>query len=378
MTVTTIRGTAFVGGHLHPNVTISLDRQYIATVDLGSDTPSNADANLIVPGFIDLHVHGADGADFMDGTAEAVRTVTAAHLRSGTTALAATTLSASHEDTNRAIDAIVAARRVVAAPGAEIIAIHLEGPFINRGKAGAQHPGSIRPADLREVENWLSRAPDLKWIMTVAPEIPGVIALIEHFRHQILFSIGHTAATYSDAVVAMEAGARHFTHLFNAMLPFHHREPGAIGAALVTPNITAELIADGIHVHPAVLNLAMRLLDRRVILVTDAMRACGMPEGQYKLYSQDVTVAGGAARLADGTLAGSTLTMIDALRNLVELAGVPLEKAIPSTSEIPARVAGVSNRKGCIESGYDADLVVMNRKLEISAVYAAGQEAYLR
>lgn len=375
---TEIRGTAFVGGRLQPNVTITLDRQFIASVDLTGEHQGNADDNLIVPGFIDLHVHGADGADFMDGSVEAVQTVTAAHLRYGTTALAATTLSASHEDTNMAIDSIMKAKGAAIAQGAEIVAIHLEGPFINRGKAGAQHPESIRPADLREVEAWLSRAPDLRWIMTVAPEIPGVITLIEHFRHQMLFSIGHTAATYSDTVLAIEAGARHFTHLFNAMPPLHHREPGAIGAALITPEITAELIADGIHVHPAVLNLAIRTLDRRAILVTDAMRACGMPDGLYKLYSQDVTVKNGAARLADGTLAGSTLTMIDALRNLVELAGIPIDKAIPATSEIPARVAGVSNRKGCIEAGYDADLVVMNRKFEISSVYAAGHEAYRR
>lgn len=373
-----IHGTAYVGGRLHANATISLDGAFISEVELGAETSAEGNEDLIVPGFIDLHVHGGNGADFMDGSPDAVQTVTTAHLRHGTTALAATTLSASHEDISNAIRAISDSKRGAIIQGAEIIAIHLEGPFINRGKAGAQHPESIRPADLREVENWLALAPHLKWIMTVAPEIPGVITLIEHFRHQVLFSIGHTAATYSDAVMAIDAGARHFTHLFNAMPPLHHRDPGAIGAALISPEVTVELIADGIHVHPVMLNLVTRLLDRRVVLVTDAMRACGMPDGPYKLYSHDVTVAGGAARLADGTLAGSTLTMIDALRNLVELAGVPLEKAIAATSEVPARVAGVSNRKGCLEAGYDADLVVMNRKFEISAVYAAGHKVYLR
>ncbi|HKO58277.1 MAG TPA: amidohydrolase family protein, partial [Thermoanaerobaculia bacterium] len=194
------------------------------------------------------------------------------------------------------------------------------------------------------------------------------------FRGRITFSIGHTAADYGDAVAALEWGASHFTHLFNAMSGLHHREPGVVGAALVSADATAELIADGIHVHPAVLRIAARAMPHRVALVTDAMRACGLPDGQYKLYGYDVTVADGAARLANGTLAGSVLTMSGAVRNMVELAGMPIESVIPLATEVPARILGVADRKGKLESGYDADVVLLNEKLGIDRVFARGEE----
>src|SRR5205814_1247534 len=170
-----------------------------------------------------------------------------------------------------------------------------------------------------------NEASHLRWIITVAPEIEGVRALIEHFRDRVIFSIGHTAADYGDAVAALEWGASHFTHLFNAMTGMHHREPGVVGAALVSRDATAELIADGTHVHPAVLNIAATTMPHRIALVTDAIRACGLADGMYKLYGHDVEVKDGNARLTNGgALAGSTLTMHDAVRNMIELAGLPI------------------------------------------------------
>jgi N-acetylglucosamine-6-phosphate deacetylase len=234
---------------------------------------------------------------------------------------------------------------------------------------------SIRPADIQEIDALLKEAPHLRWIITLAPEIEGVRALIEHFRDRVLFSIGHTAGDYGDAVAALGWGATHFTHLFNAMTGMHHREPGAVGAALVAVEATAELIADGIHVHPAVLHIATRSMPNRIALVTDAVRASGMPAGRYKLYEHEFAVSeDGAARLGDGTLAGSTLTMNRAVQNMVELAGLPIEIVLPLATEVPARILNVSERKGRIMRGYDADLVVLTTKFDVSRVIVRGRD----
>ena len=258
--------------------------------------------------------------------------------------------------------------------GAEICGIHLEGPYINRKHAGAQDPASIRVAEIQEVDSLLAAAPRMKWILTLAPEIEGARALMEHFRGRVLFSIGHTSGDFADAVAGLEWGASHFTHLFNAMTGMHHREPGVVGAALASVDATAELIADGIHVHPAVLRIATALLPHRLALITDAIRACGLADGRYRLYGYEITVADGSARLANGTLAGSMLTMTRAVQNMVELAGLPLETVIPMATEVPARILGVSDRKGKLESGYDADVVVLSPKFEVVRVFARGAE----
>ena len=210
--------------------------------------------------------------------------------------------------------------------------------------------------------------------MTIAPEIFGARELVEHFRDRVVFSIGHTEADHAAAAEAMTWGVSHVTHLFNAMTPLHHRDPGVVGAALTAPDVTAELIADGIHVHPAAMRIAVTCMPHRITLVTDAMRACGLPDGEYKLYEYDVTVRDGAARLADGALAGSVLTMGDAVKNMVELAGLPIETVVPLATEVPARVAGVANRKGKLARRFDADVVIMNEKLEIEQVMVRGEE----
>ena len=376
MSVRKFWGRAFIGGEIRGQTLITIEDQQIVEVRPEPQAPLDCIEvqDLIVPGFIDLHVHGGDGADFMDGTDEAVGQITAFHARYGTTALAATTLSGSRNDLHRAVSAIAHAAPAINR-GAEVCGIHLEGPYINAKRAGAQNVGSIRPADILEINALLSAAPQMRWIITVAPEIEGVRALIEHFRGRVVFSIGHTAADYGDAVLALEWGASHFTHLFNAMTGMHHREPGVVGAALVSTDATAELIADGIHVHPAVLRVATRAMPNRIALVTDAVRASGMPEGTYKLYQHEFTVsAGGAARLSDGTLAGSTLTMQRAVQNMVELAGLPIEMVLPLATEIPARILGVSDRKGKIAAGYDADLVILTPKFEVPRVFVRGRE----
>jgi N-acetylglucosamine-6-phosphate deacetylase len=367
-----LHGRAFVDGALRDDVLVTIDGQVIVDVEVTAHVPANADRvrGILVPGFIDLHVHGGDGADFMDAHEEASARILGFHATHGTTALAATTLSASRADLHAAVETIA---HMPASDGAEIVGIHLEGPFINITRAGAQDRASIRPADIHEVAALIAQAPRLKWIITVAPEIDGTRALIEHFRDRVLFSIGHTAADYGQAVAALEWGTCHFTHLYNAMTPLLHRDPGVVGAALTSVDATAELIADGIHVHPAAMRVAVNAMPRRIALITDAMRACGLADGTYKLYEHDVTVADGAARLADGTLAGSVLTMDAAVRNMIELAGLPVETVIPLATEVPARIAGVADRKGKIERRYDADLVEMNERFEVERVWGKGR-----
>ncbi|MDQ3281114.1 MAG: N-acetylglucosamine-6-phosphate deacetylase [Acidobacteriota bacterium] len=368
-------GRAFVDGTLRDDMLISIDDQVIVDVVQTVNVPVNVERidGVIVPGFIDVHVHGGDGADFMDAHEDATARVLAFHATRGTTALAATTLSASRGDVQNAVE-VIARLSGEAGGGAEIVAVHLEGPFINASRAGAQDRASIRGADIHELAALIAEAPRLRWIVTIAPEIEGARALIEHFRDRVLFSIGHTAADHATAVAALEYGASHFTHLYNAMTPLHHRDPGVVGAAFNAINATAELIADGVHVHPAALRIAVNAMPHRIALITDAMRACGLSEGTYKLYDYEVTVADGAARLADGTLAGSVLTMCDAVKNMIELAGFPLETVIPLATEVPARIAAVADRKGKLERRYDADVVALNDRFEVERVWARGRE----
>ncbi|HKH46953.1 MAG TPA: amidohydrolase family protein, partial [Thermoanaerobaculia bacterium] len=289
MSTVLLYGRAFLRGAIVPDVLVTI-RDGTLEVEPVARPPARAQRveGVIAPGFIDLHVHGGDGADFMDADESANERILRFHARRGTTALAATTLSASPGDLRAAVASIARSARAQR-EGAEICAIHLEGPYINRERAGAQDPASIRPPDLQEVAALLALAPEMKWLMTVAPEIEGVRGLIERYRSEITFSIGHTAAGYAEAVAALEWGASHFTHLFNAMSGLHHRDPGVAGAALTSASATAELIADGVHVHPAVLRLAVQAMPLRIALITDAMRACGLVPGTYKLYRHDVT-----------------------------------------------------------------------------------------
>lgn len=373
MTIRRLFGRAFIGGAIQDDTLITIRDGVITDFAQSATAPADAlrTSGLIAPGFVDVHIHGGDGADFMDADTGGNERILDFHARNGTTALAATTLSASARDLHAAVAAIA----LSSAPrGAEICAIHLEGPYINPGRAGAQDRSSIRRAEIREVATLIAEAPGLRWLMTIAPEIPGAREVIEEFRGRVTFSIGHSAADYGQAVAALEWGASHFTHLFNAMTPLQHREPGAVGAALASASATAELIADGTHVHPAVLRIAARSMPNRIALVTDAMRACGMAPGTYKLYDYDITVADGAARLADGTLAGSVLTMRGAVENMVDLAGLPIELVLPLATEVPARILGVHTRKGRIARGFDADLVLLDQKLEIERVVLRGAD----
>jgi N-acetylglucosamine-6-phosphate deacetylase len=367
-----LHGRAFVDGEVREGVTVEIDGAGIAAVRVGKPAPKGGKHvdGLLVPGFVDLHVHGGAGADFMDGTVEAVRRVCAFHARHGTVALAATTLSAGRAEITAAVTVAAAVARDPWPGEARVAGVHLEGPYLNPAKAGAQDPASLREVDRSEVEEWLKAAGDLPVAMTVAPEVPGVLELIAELSSRVTFSIGHTEADEDLTQRALAAGARRFTHLWNAMPLLHHRRPGVVGAALASAGATLELIADGHHVHPLLLAACARLAPQRVALVTDAMRAAGMADGLYALARLEVEVRGGTARLPSGALAGSRLTMDAAVRTMVDDAGLPLETVLPLAGEVPASALGLP--KGRIALGADADLVELDADLRVTRVWIGG------
>lgn len=335
----------------------------------------DAQGLTLAPGFIDLHVHGAVGFEVMDADPEGLRAMARFFARHGVTAFLPTTWTASG-------DAILKALKVVgdcqgATPdGASILGAHIEGPYLNVNKCGAQDPRLIRPADPAEALPILDTG--LVRLLALAPEIEGNRWLIEAcVKRGITVSAAHTSATYADMVAAVGRGLRQTTHTYNAMTPLGHREPGVVGAALALPELSCELIADNIHVHPA----AMRALVLAkgvygVILISDAIRGAGMPEGEYPIDDRVVHVRDGAVRLPDGTLAGSILTLDRALRNILAATGLPLSVAWPMSSLNAARAIGVSASKGSLEVGKDADLVLLDPDLAVRLTVAEGRVIY--
>ncbi|HSW04501.1 N-acetylglucosamine-6-phosphate deacetylase [Aquabacterium sp.] len=325
---------------------------------------------IVLPGFIDLHVHGGGGSDTMEG-GDAVERIARLHARHGTTSLLATTMTAPHDDLVTALTAmgsICEKRR----PGtARVLGVHLEGPYINAGKLGAQ-PDFVRPGSVEELHQLHALAPIR--LITLAPEIPGNLDFIAPllaagFRVQL----GHSAGSYEDGVAALERGASGFTHLFNAMTGLHHRAPGMVGAALAHARY-AEIIPDLLHVHPGAIRAALRAIPC-LYCVTDSTAAAGMPDGNYKLGSLTVTKCLGGVRLEDGTLAGSTLTMDQALRNLVGL-GLEIEEASRRTATHAADFLGLHDR-GRLERGAWADMVVLDANLQLQRVIVEGEEIEL-
>lgn len=338
-----------------------------------ADPPAQAGEVLVLPGFIDLHVHGGGGADVMDG-GDAVQTMARLHARHGTTALLATTMTAPYGDIERAFEGIarcmrtqaVAAGAQGAGIGAAVLGVHLEGPFISSQRLGAQ-PDHCVSGDLDAVQRWSAIAPIR--VVTLAPEFEQNLALVGALvKLGMRVQMGHTTASYEQSCAALAAGLSGFTHVFNAMGAMHQRSPGALGAALAHAEY-AELITDLITVHPGAVRVGLRCIPK-LYAVTDATAAAGMPDGEYALGRQRVHKCLGAVRLADGTLAGSALTTDQSLRNLVSLP-MSIAQASLRLSRYPADYLGLA-RKGRIEMGCDADLVVLDRKLDVQGVFVQG------
>ncbi|MEK9661484.1 MAG: N-acetylglucosamine-6-phosphate deacetylase, partial [Alphaproteobacteria bacterium] len=321
---------------------------------------------LIVPGFVDLHVPGGGGADALAG-AEAVRICAHCHARHGTTAFLPTPVTAPPDDLRTAVDGIAAVAADRRTGEARVLGAHLEGPYLTPERLGAQPPYPQAP-DIAEIEDLCGRV-DVR-LVTLAPEIDADHAMTRYLAsHGVAVQIGHSAATYEETCAAMAHGARGFTHLFNAMTPLHHRAPGVVGAALAHAEYAA-LIPDLVHVHAGAILAAHRAIPR-LFCVTDATAAAGMPDGDYPLGRHTVHKKGASVFLDDGTLAGSALTMDQGLRNLVA-AGIDLAAAIRCLSTYPADFIGASDR-GRIAEGAMADLVALDRDLDIVAVFVEGE-----
>jgi len=334
---------------------------------------------MVAPGFIDLHVHGAAGHDLMDGSLRTLQKVARTLARYGTTSFLATTISASDSELETAVRGLAAHRHAVT-DGARPIGIHLEGPFLNPLRRGTHCAGHLRKADQQSFLRFVALSENTIRRLTIAPEMdPGCELIRAASELGISVSIGHSDATEKQARAAVDAGATQATHTFNAMRPFHQREPGILGVALTDDRVYAEVIADGIHVQPGTIDLLLRVKGvDRIPLVTDGSSGVGMPDGTYPFAGKTVTVKDGECRDSEGHLAGSTLTLDRAVRNLIEWLDVPLHEALIMASATPARSMRMSHGLGIVRPGADADLIFLDRNLQVLQTMVAGRIVYLR
>lgn len=326
----------------------------------------------VVPGYVDIHIHGAMGADFSDGDPEGVRTMARFLLTQGVTSFLGTSMALSEA---RLTEVYTAARPLFGQSvpdGATLRGINMEGPFFSQEKRGAQNPEFIIPPNFEMFTRLNEASGGNIRTVAVAPETEGGLDFVERASKVCSVSIAHTSAGYDTAHQALERGANHVTHVFNGMTPFHHRDPGIVGAA-VDSDAYVELICDGIHVHPAMVRSVFRLFgEDRMCLISDAMRACGMPEGKYDLGGQMVTVANNAATIDNGSLAGSVCVLSQCVRNAVKF-GIPLESALKAATINPARSVGLDGQVGSVTPGKRADLLVLDKDLALRQVILGGQ-----
>ncbi|MBU5347151.1 N-acetylglucosamine-6-phosphate deacetylase [Paenibacillus lautus] len=325
----------------------------------------------LIPGMIDVHIHGANGYDMMDGTEDSIQEVSRACAATGCTSFLATSVSSTIEDLMNMIRSVKSV--IGREQGARIAGIHLEGPYLNPKRKGMQNEKYLRHPNLEEMKYIFQEAGSLIKMVTIAPELPGGLELISFLKEQgVVIAVAHSDATYEEAKLAFAAGASHVTHCFNGMRPIHHRDPGLIVAAFEEPHVSLQAIVDQVHLHPAIVRLMHRLKGPEgMVLITDALQAMGLGDGNYIFGGHHVTVSEGIARLADGTLASSTVTMNEALR-LTEANGISMEDAVHMASTTPARILGLSH-KGKIEVGYDADLVLMDERYQVQWTMIEGK-----
>ncbi len=337
--------------------------------------------HTVVPGFIDVHIHGAAGADMMDGSTEALTIMANALPAEGTTSFLPTTITQKHDNIDQALRNAADYQQHHNDSGkAEVLGVHLEGPFINPKRKGAQPLEHIIDPSIDLFKQWQELSAETIKIVTVAPEMANGFEFVRYLNKTgVIASIGHSDSIYEEMEQAVQAGAKQVTHLFNGMRGLHHREPGVAGSALLFKELMAELIADGIHVRPEMMKLVINAKGTDgLVLITDAMRAKGLKDGIYDLGGQDVSVADGQALLADGTLAGSILKMNDSLKNIINAAQIPLAEAVKMASANPAKQLNVYDRKGSITIGKDADITILSEDLEVTFTLCRGEIAFNR
>jgi N-acetylglucosamine-6-phosphate deacetylase len=362
-----------------PNGSILVEGKKIAAVGKTSEVaiPSGTktfdlDGMVLTPGYIDLLVHGGGGFGFADMSIEAVEHISQHFFQHGTTGLLASLYSKPEKDMLADVTRI--AEFCSASKNSNVWGMHLEGPFINKKWHGAMLVDYLWQPSVEGWKKLHAAGNGYIRLMTLAPELPGMEDVMRAAaKNGVVLSIGHSAATFEEVLVAIDNGAAHITHMFNAMTPFHHRQPSVTVAALLQNELKVELIADGFHVHPAVMKLIYNIKgDGGIVLITDAIRASGMPDGEYAFMDQKIIVRQKKAYLENGTLAGSTLTMEQAVKNMVRLVGVPLTDAVRMASLNGAKVLGLEHKKGILAVGKDADLVVLNKDFDVQMTIYEG------
>lgn len=367
---------------------IQVDDGKITTIGSMDELPSLSNHEVIrltpqyqiVPGMIDVHIHGVNGVDVMDATPKAIQTMAKTLPREGTTSFLATTITQSEEKIEQALANVANYMKHPSHGAASCLGIHLEGPFISDKRAGAQPHQYILPPDIDLFRKWQKIADGNIRLVTIAPEEKHGFEFTKYLSDTgVIVSIGHSDATYQQVVQAIRHGVSHVTHLFNGMTGIHHRDPGVAGAALLRKELMVELIADGIHVCPEMIAFTYdQVTSERLILITDSMRAKCLKKGRYELGGQEVEVSGLEARLVDGTLAGSILKMKDAWKMMKECTGASIHQCIQMTSQNAAKELGIDRQKGSIAVGKDADLVVFNSECDIELTICQGIIAYER
>jgi N-acetylglucosamine-6-phosphate deacetylase len=336
----------------------------------------DAGRRIAAPGLIDVHIQGAGGADVLDGTEEALRTLSDTLAQTGTTGYLGTTVVKPETDNAHLRFAKGFVGRGL--PGAVMLGFHLEGPFINVRKKGGLSEKCIYPSSPEKLDEILNITGDTLKMMTIAPELPGNLAIIKSLvRHGVVAAFAHSDATYEETVLGFEAGINHVTHLFNAMPPLHHRNPGPLTAIFEHKDITAQIISDGHHINPRIVNLVYRLLGAdRCICITDGMHGIGLPEGQYLYNGKEYESKNGAARYLDGTLIGSTMSLLEIVVKFMEFTGCSFTTAIDTATAVPAKLLGIDDRKGSLAPGKDADIILINDDHSLHATIVEGTLAY--
>lgn len=365
-------GTVFTGKFQFERNNIRIKNGIITEITDGRIEPEGAEevieaeGLLVIPGLTDLHFHGCVGYDFCDGTEEAITKMAEFQLSKGVTNICPATMTLPKDRLENICS--VAAGHKSGADESDLCGINLEGPFISPDRCGAQNPAYVHNPETEFLNDLIEASAGLTKLVTIAPEEPGAIECINALKGKIKFSVGHTVADFDCADRAFKAGAGQATHLFNAMPAFTHREPGVVGAACDNSNVMVELICDGIHIHPAVVRTVFKMFgDDRVILISDSMRACGMPDGEYELGGLPVIKKGNKATLKDGTLAGSVTNLFDCMINVIKM-GVPIEQAVKAATYNPAKSIGIIENCGSIETGKAGKLVLMDQDYNIVKV----------
>lgn len=363
----------FTPGFEFEEITVGVDGQIFCHPDR-ADPSGSVDAKglMAVPGFIDTHMHGAMGCDFMDGTRHALATITKYEAKNGITSLCPATMTMSDEDIFRACSNGADFRPEE--DESDIVGMYMEGPFVSRNKLGAQNPKYVKPpsADFfRKVQGY---ARGMVKVLAMAPETEGGISTIEELKGEVLPSVAHTECDYDLAVKAFRSGANRLTHVYNAMPVIHHRKPGPVLAAVDAPGCDAEIICDGFHIHPAAVRMAFRLFGpERMIMISDSMMAAGLEDGHYTLGGLAVEVRESHALLMGGSIAGSTTNLYECFRRAVRDMGIKIEDAVRAASYNPARSIGLEKKIGSIAPGHQADLLLIDDELNLKAVLLRGR-----